>query len=318
MEYIKSSCGVRLIAPAIIMMACILAPPTGARAAAAGVVILETDNSTDVAEGVMPNSTDSFSVALSSQPLYNVDIMFSTLGQTSVSPVDLTFTPLNWNTFQAVTVTAVDDPFIEGPHTGEIAYLTSSSDSDYNGLFPSSPIWVNIDDNESAIVNISVAIGTDGTANEDGKQAVVEISRAGPASITATLDVNLSIGGTATPGADYIAISTTVTIPAWSASVAIAIVPIDDNEFEQDETVIVSIAPSLATGTYYAVGTPASATVTIYDNEMGLGGGCGLLIISMRPEFGALELFGAMLPLLLLAGVAMGYRVKRCLAGSGP
>ena len=99
---------------------------------------------------------------------------------------------------------------------------------------------------------------------------------------------------------------------------AIAIVPVDDNEFEQDETVIVSIAPSLATGTYYAVGTPASATVTIYDNEMGLGGGCGLLIISMRPESGALELFGALLPLLLLAGVAMGYRVKSCLAGSGP
>ena len=314
----KAGYGVRLIAPAMVMMACILAPLAGAQAATAGVVVLETDNTTDVAEGGVPNATDSFTVALSSQPIAEVTVMLSTTdGQTTASPVDLTFTQLNWNTFQEVTVTAVDDTLIEGPHTGEITYLTSSGDPDYDGLFPSNPIWVNIDDNDYAIVTLSL---TDGTANEDGDQAAVMVSRTepGPAPFAAALEVNLSIGGTATPGADYAAIEPTVTIPAGRASMAIAIIPIDDNEFEQDETVIVSIAPSLATGTYYAVGTPASATVTIYDNEMGLGGGCGLLIISMRPEFGALELFGALLPLLLLAGVAMGYRVKRCLAGPGP
>ncbi len=308
------------LAPLIV--AFILAPPAGAQAATAGVVVLETDNTTDVAEGGVPNSTDSFTVALSSQPLYDVAVMLSTDdGQTSVSPVDLTFTPLNWNTFQAVTVTAVDDTLIEGPHTGSITYLTSSSDPDYDGLFPSNPIWVNIEDNDHAIVSLSL---TDGTANEDGDQAAVMVSRTepGPAPFAAALEVNLSIGGTATPGADYAmpgvdyaAIEPTVTIPAGRASMAIAIIPIDDNEFEQDETVIVSVSP--ATSAYYTVGTPASATVTIYDNEMGLGGGCGLLTTSMRPEFGALELFGALLPLLLLAGVAMGCRVKRCLAGSG-
>ena len=209
LKRVKTRCGVRLMAPA--MVAILLASPAGARAAAAGDVVLETDNTTDVAEGEVPNvpnSTDSFTVALSSQPLYDVAVVLSTDdGQTSVSPDVLTFTPLNWNTFQEVAVTAVDDTLIEGPHTGEITYLTSSSDPNYDGMFLSDAIWVNIDDNDNdneatAPLSVSHKVGSerlmtsshgsietfvilslaDGTANEDGDQAAVVVSREGPGS----------------------------------------------------------------------------------------------------------------------------------------
>ena len=91
------------------------------------------------------------------------------------------------------------------------------------------------------------------------------------------------------------------------ALVTVAIIPLDDDEFEQGETVIVSVSP--ATSSTYTVGTPASATVTIFDNEKGLGGGCGRPTTSMRASMrdvrGSLEILGALLPLLLLVGVAV-------------
>ena len=54
----------------------------------------------------------------------------------------------------------------------------------------------------------------------------------------------------------------TVTIPANERYVTVAIVPRDDSYFEQDETVALSVEPST-----YTIGRPASATVTIVDDE---------------------------------------------------
>jgi len=75
--------------------------------------------------------------------------------------------------------------------------------------------------------------------------------------------VHYSVGGTATPGADYASLSGSVTIPAGQTTAVIPVNPIDDPDPEPTETVIVS----LVTGTGYAVGSPSSATVNIADND---------------------------------------------------
>src|SRR5581483_10444730 len=71
------------------------------------------------------------------------------------------------------------------------------------------------------------------------------------------------IGGTATNGADYAALPGTVTIPAGATAATIRVSPIDDAAVEGSETVLLTLSGSAA----YGVGTPASAAVTIADND---------------------------------------------------
>lgn len=121
--------------------------------------------------------------------------------------------------------------------------------------------------------SVSVA-ATDPEASEAGSNpGSFTVTRTG--STAAPLAVSVTVGGTASSGADYQAIPATLTLPAGSASVAVAVVPIDDSAVEPSETVVLN----LSAGTGYVVGAPASATVTIRDNE---GGGETGVIFSER------------------------------------
>ena len=98
-------------------------------------------------------------------------------------------------------------------------------------------------------------------ASENLTNGVITVSRTG--STTAPLTVNYTVGGTATPGADYVALSGSATIPAGASSVTIDIVPIDDLIVESSETVIVSLSLSAT----YNLGAQTGGTVTINDND---------------------------------------------------
>ena len=83
------------------------------------------------------------------------------------------------------------------------------------------------------------------------------------------LTVFYRMSGTASNGVDYNFLPGTVTIPAEQTSLSIAVQPIDDNLFEGTETAILTvIASPLGAPTTYQVGSPASATVSILDNEI--------------------------------------------------
>lgn len=109
----------------------------------AGLVVVESAGATAVTEG---GATDTFTVALSSQPLANVTIDVDTDPQLAAAPATLTFTPANFATPQTVTVTAVDDGSAEAGHTGTVALATNSTDPDYAGL--SAVITATITDND--------------------------------------------------------------------------------------------------------------------------------------------------------------------------
>ena len=83
-------------------------------------------------------------------------------------------------------------------------------------------------------------------------------------STTHALTVNYSIGGTATNGRDYNNLTGTVTFAAGASTAFIDINPINDSEFEDPETVILTLVNSSA----YQIGNRSSATVTIWDNDL--------------------------------------------------
>ena len=98
----------------------------------AGFTIAQTGGSTSVAE---TGTTDTFTVVLNAQPVSDVvlTVTSSDTGEATVNS-PLTFTPLNWNTAQTVTVTGVDDNIIDGTtsSTVTVAVNDGSSDNDFD------------------------------------------------------------------------------------------------------------------------------------------------------------------------------------------
>ncbi len=106
-------------------------------------------------------------------------------------------------------------------------------------------------------------VATTPTATEAGLGAgVFTVTRTG--TTDAELIVKYTVSGTATAGADYVALPGTVTIPVDSATATIVLTPIDDSTVELNETVVVSLKPDPA----YFVAVPGKATVTVVSDEI--------------------------------------------------
>lgn len=80
-------------------------------------------------------------------------------------------------------------------------------------------------------------------------------------SLGAPLTVNYTVGGTATPGEDYVALPGSITFDANATEAYITVTPIDDSVAEATETVILTLSDS---PDYQHSGT---ATIFIADNE---------------------------------------------------
>ncbi|MBS0659826.1 MAG: DUF1800 family protein [Verrucomicrobia bacterium] len=88
------------------------------------------------------------------------------------------------------------------------------------------------------------------------------------------LTIRYSVGGTATPATDYVALSGTVVLPVGQNSVSIDVTPVNDGLLESAESVSVTLLPDAS----YQIGNPATATVTIDDAAD------VVFIATLRPE----------------------------------
>ncbi len=109
-----------------------------------GVTITESGGSTNVTEG---GATDTYTAVLNVAPTADVTITITPGTQVTAIPATLTFTTVNWNVAQTVTVTAVDDALVEGAHTGTITHTAASADVAYNAIAIAS-VNANITDND--------------------------------------------------------------------------------------------------------------------------------------------------------------------------
>ena len=100
--------------------------------------------------------TATFTVVLDSQPTGDVTVGLSSSDTTegTVAPTGLTFTSVNWNVAQTVTVTGVDDLIVDG----NVAYTintaaATSSDTNFNGVDPAN-VSVSNTDNDTAGITV--------------------------------------------------------------------------------------------------------------------------------------------------------------------
>ena len=153
-------------------------------------------------------------------------------------------------------VTPINDAVLEA---NETVVATLSADASYVIGSPNSANVTITDNDQKPTVTI---VASDANAAEAGQaKGAFKVTRTG--SKTAPLTVLYTLGGSASNGADYQALSGSVTIPAGAIATTFNVTPVNDTLDEANETVIASLSPNAA----YLIGSPSSATVTITDND---------------------------------------------------
>jgi hypothetical protein len=108
--------------------------------------------------------TATFTVVLASAPTANVSVPLASNDTTEgvVSPASLTFTPVNWNVAQTVTVTGVDDALVDGAVAyGITVGPSTSTDTHYNAL-SGATVAVSNTDNDFLIGGSVAGLGSAG------------------------------------------------------------------------------------------------------------------------------------------------------------
>lgn len=221
---------------------------------AAGITVTQSGGTTDVVEG---GATDSFTVVLTSAPTANVVVALTANAQVTTAPTSLTFTPMDWNVAQVVTVTAVDDPVDEGAHAGSVSFGVTSADTGYNALAVANVV-VNIADNDIAGITVSptTIAATEGGAT--GSFTVV---------LTSQPSADVSIG--LTPDAQTTISTGTLTFTSanWNVAQTVTVTAVDDGFVEGAHVATITTAAAVSADlNYNGINTP-DVTVNITDND---------------------------------------------------
>ncbi len=163
-----------------------------------------------------------------------------------------------------ITLTPVDDPRIE---SNEGATFTLNAGTQYTLGAPAAGT-LTILDNDNATVSVVAAGSPAETGPASGTYTVSTTD-----TLEVALTVNFTMSGTASTvsgtdytlsGAAYTGPGGTCTLPIGAGSnVVVTLTPIDDVAVETTETAVFT----LNAGTQYAVGAPASDTLSIFDND---------------------------------------------------
>lgn len=177
-----------------------------------------------------------------------------------------------------IPITAInDDDIVEGLET-IVVTLTSVSDPMTNTINSSAnQVTISIADNDEGLVFLD-SVAEILTVNEDGTlQAPPEFGQFRPSidkanGTSANLTITYQITGSAVDGVDYDltnAVILTFANNGISLVRNIRVAPIDDSISETDETVTITLLST--SNPLYTIGTPASATITIIDDDCAAG-----------------------------------------------
>ena len=182
--------------------------------------------------------TASYTVKLGSEPTGAVTVTAAVTGaeEVTVEPPSLSFTALNWNRTQAMTVQAAADP--DGDNETGTITLTAAG-ADYDNL-AGRDISVRVTDDDPAATGVRLGVSPD-RVDEDGgpKTLTVTASLDGAARATDT-DVTVTVNDRdGDPHADFEPVEFSITIVKGRRSAAgtFTFTPIDDERDELPETV---------------------------------------------------------------------------------
>ena len=205
------------------------------------------------------SGTRNVGVTLSPAPTTAVTFTY-TVGGTAPAGSDFTIASSGTLTVPAgattatIPVTVIDDSVHEGDET---VVLTLIGSAGYSVAGPGTHTLTIVDDDGPTVSFASASQGADegsGTRNVG-----LTLDKAPEFDLT----LAYTVGGTATAGSDFTALSGTVTVPKGATTAIIPVTVIDDTEGELDETIVLTLAASGG----YKVASPGTHTLLIADND---------------------------------------------------
>jgi hypothetical protein len=229
---------------------------------------VESDGATVVHE--QGPTSDTYTLVLATAPEAEVVVWVDPDGQLDLgagagAPVACTFTDATWDVVQTVTVTAVDDGFDEGPHTGTIKHTVVSGDPNYSGYGVADTV-VSVADNDTAGVTIVESAGStdvDETAvTSDTYTVVLDSQPTANVVVTAGFDANVDLGSG--PGTE---VQLAFTPGNWNIPRTVIVWAVDDGAPEGPHSTV--IVHSIASGDpkYNGVAV-AAVTVNVTDDDV--------------------------------------------------
>lgn len=208
------------------------------------------------------STTATFTLSLDSKPTADVTINLNSNNpdEGTVNPSSLTFTPSNWNTAQAVTVTGVDDYVADGDQVFSIVTVAAiSTDSNYSGLNANDVSVSNVDDDVAGITVSDIS----GDTSEAGGTvtAMVELNSEPRADVTIGLSSNNIAEGTISPP------SLTFTPSNWNVAQTVTVTGVDDDMIDGNQSFSMVTVPAISTDSQYSLLDADDISVTNTDDD---------------------------------------------------
>ena len=164
-----------------------------------GAVTVKSDGTVDVALPKNVN-TDTFGVRLSSKPTADVTITFNNIDSTEAtfSKSSFTFTTANWDQYQSVIITGLDDTLVDGDIKYTVTAKATSTDAKYNNDNVSKSISITNLDDDNGITKTSItnsSIGSTGPKASIAAPTTTEITEGNPINLTVNLNQAAGTGG---------------------------------------------------------------------------------------------------------------------------
>ena len=216
---------------------------------AAGVTVSETALTVSEAD----TTGDSYTVVLDSEPAASVTVTVAGHASTSVNPTPttLTFTTMNWDTAQTVTVKAVNDTNTVD-ETVSLTHAATSTDTDYDGITIAG-VTVMVEDNDTAQVTGVVLTPGDGElavewvplANATGYE--VQWKSGGQSYNNSGRQATISLGSTASHTIPSLTNGTTYTVRMRATRTGANAGPYSDEAMDAPEAAGVTVSETALT-----------------------------------------------------------------------
>ena len=214
-------------------------------------------------------STDTFTVRLATEPTAAVTVAVAIGGtdpdEATANPGTLTFSTMNWDTPQTVTVTGADDADADGERPYTVTLTAASTDAGYSGL--SASVSGRNGDNEGAALWVSRTVVT--TSEPSGTDDfTVRLATAPSAAVTVSVSVtggdtdeaavspaSITFGATAMPSASP-------PVVLWSAAQTVTVTGADDSVDDDDRSYTITVSSSSSDTNYNSLSHTVSGTNT--------------------------------------------------------
>lgn len=207
--------------------------------------------------------SSTFTLTLTSQPVADVTIPISsgTTTEGNASPASVTFTAMNWNVPQTVTVTGVNDSIVDGT----VAYTVVtgaaiSMDLAYNAVMVSDVSATNTD-NDTGGFTVSPTSGLN--VAESGTTATFTVVLA----VQSTADVTISLTSSDTSEATVSPATLTFTALNWNVPQTVTVTGVADGIMDNDQFWTILTGTSVSTLSGYNGINPSDVSGVTNDTD---------------------------------------------------